>query len=105
MFILFVFKLSRKIGDYFFFQAEDGIRDYKVTGVQTCALPIFVHAGIALTLIGIAASSSFQTKDDLPLQVGQSAKVGDYTIDYRRLTADPKNERISFAAQLDVTRN
>src|SRR5256885_6165745 len=23
-----------------FFQAEDGIRDYKVTGVQTCALPI-----------------------------------------------------------------
>src|SRR5256885_12194320 len=26
--------------DFFFFQAEDGIRDYKVTGVQTCALPI-----------------------------------------------------------------
>src|SRR5205807_2929535 len=35
---------------FFFFQAEDGIRDYKVTGVQTCALPIWrrgvpVHAG------------------------------------------------------------
>src|SRR5256885_5138210 len=27
----------------FFFQAEDGIRDYKVTGVQTCALPIFLR--------------------------------------------------------------
>src|SRR2546426_2001115 len=26
----------------FFFQAEDGIRDYKVTGVQTCALPILM---------------------------------------------------------------
>src|SRR5256885_13058859 len=26
---------------FFFFQAEDGIRDYKVTGVQTCALPIW----------------------------------------------------------------
>src|SRR6202022_3526563 len=25
----------------FFFQAEDGIRDHCVTGVQTCALPIF----------------------------------------------------------------
>ena len=25
----------------FFFQAEDGIRDYDVTGVQTCALPIY----------------------------------------------------------------
>src|SRR5256885_6880060 len=29
------------ISVFFFFQAEDGIRDYKVTGVQTCALPIF----------------------------------------------------------------
>src|SRR3989454_9257575 len=30
---------------FFFFQAEDGIRDYKVTGVQTCALPISSRAG------------------------------------------------------------
>src|SRR2546426_8564676 len=29
---------------FFFFQAEDGIRDYKVTGVQTCALPIYASA-------------------------------------------------------------
>src|SRR2546430_13627074 len=28
---------------FFFFQAEDGIRDLTVTGVQTCALPIFAH--------------------------------------------------------------
>src|SRR5437016_9730537 len=27
----------------FFFQAEDGIRDWSVTGVQTCALPILLH--------------------------------------------------------------
>src|SRR5699024_11914422 len=27
----------------FFFQAEDGIRDRNVTGVQTCALPIFIY--------------------------------------------------------------
>src|SRR5256885_10493502 len=31
--------------DVFFFQAEDGIRDYKVTGVQTCALPIWSRWG------------------------------------------------------------
>src|SRR6266850_2649185 len=37
--MLFV-KLNIKIFFFFFFQAEDGIRDYKVTGVQTCALPI-----------------------------------------------------------------
>src|SRR5205807_3765874 len=30
----------------FFFQAEDGIRDYKVTGVQTCALPISIETGV-----------------------------------------------------------
>src|SRR2546430_6953431 len=28
---------------FFFFQAEDGIRDLTVTGVQTCALPIFTE--------------------------------------------------------------
>ena len=28
---------------FFFFQAEDGIRDRLVTGVQTCALPIYLH--------------------------------------------------------------
>ena len=29
-----------KVCVFFFFQAEDGIRDTSVTGVQTCALPI-----------------------------------------------------------------
>src|SRR5690606_41454210 len=28
---------------FFFFQAEDGIRDFHVTGVQTCALPIYLE--------------------------------------------------------------
>src|SRR5947209_13692035 len=32
--------LSSFFGCFFFFQAEDGIRDIGVTGVQTCALPI-----------------------------------------------------------------
>src|SRR2546426_6136778 len=32
---------------FFFFQAEDGIRDYKVTGVQTCALPIYTWTPVA----------------------------------------------------------
>src|SRR3989440_3707898 len=30
---------------FFFFQAEDGIRDLIVTGVQTCALPIYADVG------------------------------------------------------------
>ena len=31
---------------FFFFQAEDGIRDHCVTGVQTCALPIYNSVNI-----------------------------------------------------------
>src|SRR5437868_13833720 len=38
---------------FFFFQAEDGIRDRNVTGVQTCALPIFGDAGDADAARGI----------------------------------------------------
>src|SRR5256885_6291135 len=33
-------RCAYRLFSFFFFQAEDGIRDYKVTGVQTCALPI-----------------------------------------------------------------
>src|SRR6266566_6194487 len=40
MMSFFVLVLFSCIFFFFFFQAEDGIRDYKVTGVQTCALPI-----------------------------------------------------------------
>src|SRR2546426_1921966 len=45
---------------FFFFQAEDGIRDYKVTGVQTCALPILL--GI-FDAIAPAASAALQALD------------------------------------------
>src|SRR3989441_9692499 len=41
---------------FFFFQAEDGIRDKLVTGVQTCALPIFVHARLVPLLAVLAAA-------------------------------------------------
>src|SRR5437867_12762918 len=37
----------RSVVVFFFFQAEDGIRDRTVTGVQTCALPICSRAGAA----------------------------------------------------------
>src|SRR3989475_8661141 len=41
---------------FFFFQAEDGIRDLTVTGVQTCALPILrSRAGGALPAVAPAA--------------------------------------------------
>ena len=42
----------------FFFQAEDGIRDYDVTGVQTCALPIYSETEILFAY----GSASFASK-------------------------------------------
>src|SRR5207248_4834603 len=38
----------------FFFQAEDGIRDRTVTGVQTCALPIFTSGSVGTQALGVA---------------------------------------------------
>src|SRR5258706_7321456 len=41
---------------FFFFQAEDGIRDWSVTGVQTCALPIS-RRRVSARSTSVAASS------------------------------------------------
>src|SRR5437773_4717524 len=44
---------------FFFFQAEDGIRDRDVTGVQTCALPISIVVSavqVAGDLVGLAGA-------------------------------------------------
>src|SRR5437762_4305394 len=41
--------------DFFFFQAEDGIRDTSVTGVQTCALPISGNERNAQGMSGVSA--------------------------------------------------
>src|SRR5260221_3147623 len=42
-------------GFFFFFQAEDGIRDHCVTGVQTCALPIFIVFSDGVEALGRGA--------------------------------------------------
>src|SRR2546430_8825867 len=47
--------LYRVIYLFFFFQAEDGIRDLTVTGVQTCALPISPPVAIAIASPGSRA--------------------------------------------------
>src|SRR2546426_6748258 len=44
---------------FFFFQAEDGIRDYKVTGVQTCALPIcHFRGGYGFVILSLTAEAA-----------------------------------------------
>src|SRR5256885_9324594 len=46
------------VSSFFFFQAEDGIRDYKVTGVQTCALPI-LPVGTEILLLNLGPDEPF----------------------------------------------
>src|SRR2546427_9207433 len=53
---------------FFFFQAEDGIRDLTVTGVQTCALPIFgqiAMCSLLLIVTGVLLRGAV-TADRLP---------------------------------------
>src|SRR5699024_10335009 len=50
---------------FFFFQAEDGIRDRNVTGVQTCALPISAGDQFNYKIIFIPKIESFNIEYDL----------------------------------------
>src|SRR6266550_5005892 len=52
---------------FFFFQAEDGIRDVAVTGVQTCALPIYRVPG--------AQGDAVKIVEDLP-GVARTSPIG-----------------------------
>src|SRR5258707_10548407 len=55
---------------FFFFQAEDGIRDIGVTGVQTCALPIFaaeVLRACGANLDGLRKSLVDHTDEKTPI--------------------------------------
>src|SRR5437868_7418548 len=54
---------------FFFFQAEDGIRDRNVTGVQTCALPIWAHR--------VAAPGLVRRDEQLGAQERRGARVLD----------------------------
>src|SRR3712207_7030676 len=63
--------------EYFCFQAEDGIRDIGVTGVQTCALPIFGGGpsgpgGIVVTLLRDPLSSRWRREAGDPSRWGES---------------------------------
>src|SRR5215510_15365809 len=54
---------------FFFFQAEDGIRDGHVTGVQTCALPISVAGGMPIGVVCGRARLMRRFDPERPLRV------------------------------------
>jgi cytochrome c-type biogenesis protein CcmF len=59
-----------------------------------------IHAGVAVALIGVAASTSFQHSRYATLRPGQSAKIDGYTIRYEKPTATASAQKISLGAQL-----
>src|SRR2546430_1480788 len=73
----------------FFFQAEDGIRDLTVTGVQTCALPISGPSGINPGFPGLSRYQGWVTHVLLtrsPLSPGPKAW---FSLDLHVLSAPP----------------
>src|SRR2546426_2879356 len=81
---------------FFFFQAEDGIRDYKVTGVQTCALPICVAALLECARAG-RVSGRVEVRPDeerRPPRVAPGHPAHDVVV-----RASPKRERCEVRSE------
>src|SRR5699024_11884260 len=80
---------------YFFFQAEDGIRDRNVTGVQTCALPIYtmttnlVLQAISSDMVVIAATYSSDLTHIDRVELG----LDNYPNEYKKLFDNRSEER------------
>src|SRR6266550_7374178 len=87
---------------FFFFQAEDGIRDVAVTGVQTCALPISAGApgGIG-TRLGVAVLPALAQR---LLEVGPERLA---ILEPRAEAEQPRRDAVALpaAAALDQARD
>ncbi|MDQ2675247.1 MAG: hypothetical protein M3Y34_00430, partial [Actinomycetota bacterium] len=66
-----------------------------------------VHAGIILAFVAVAASSSFQSSDDVRMLPGDETEVGGYDVTYVRPTAyrDLDEDRLSFGSIIEVRRD
>jgi cytochrome c-type biogenesis protein CcmF len=63
-----------------------------------------VHVGMAVLLVGVAASSTFQHVRDVRLRPGQATRVGAYDIRYVRQSSALGREKITLGAVLDVSK-
>src|SRR5207237_2264771 len=66
---------------FFFFQAEDGIRDSSVTGVQTCALPILVE-GLSQSIVKGEVPETLKGKQIYTLDLGALVAGSRYRGDF-----------------------
>ena len=61
-----------------------------------------VHLGFVVLLVGVASSSSFDTKRDVTLMPGESAQVEDFRVTYERPTVSRDDQALTFGAMLRV---
>src|SRR5262249_57954573 len=60
---------------FFFFQAEDGIRDWSVTGVQTCALPIWSDGRSGPSSSSLPSADGFDSPRHIEIRDGKIKPV------------------------------
>src|SRR6266487_4866916 len=90
---------------FFFFQAEDGIRDGRVTGVQTCALPI---SGSTMAMAYPAVLSVVQTEWQLSStaagSISSAYQIGTaVALVFVSALADDLNPRLVFRVSAGLT--
>src|SRR3954452_11117713 len=64
-----------------------------------------VHVGMAVLVVGVAASTTFQHVRDLRMRPGDTARVGGYDVRYVRATSRLASEKITIGAVLDVSKH
>src|SRR2546429_3550845 len=72
-------RASRRTRRFFFFQAEDGIRDVAVTGVQTCALRISFHDNGTI-VVAVVDGRSHDRKSTRIAQKARQERIGKLSI-------------------------
>src|SRR5258708_14899579 len=93
---------------FFFFQAEDGIRDDLVTGVQTCALPISPPRAVPGELVGAVAQRGAEIRAAAHGRVGAiggddqviAVDAGDSAFVFWRDAEDRKSTRLNSSHQI-----
>src|SRR2546425_2265370 len=80
---------------FFFFQAEDGIRDKLVTGVQTCALPIF-------EVVPVFDEAQLGTAGECLLELRAVAGDRQARVVWREHEADDRSEERRVGKSVDL---
>src|SRR5260370_16227600 len=73
---------------FFFFQAEDGIRDSSVTGVQTCALPIFITMVVVTIIVAVGATVRVVEKRKFRVQLSRAEQQSALERERSRIAQD-----------------